>query len=142
MDTTKLKVALDDLVEQRNTLDAAIQSLQEVLLRFNGHPADETNTMGKGIRRITDGYLDLTVKYLERTGKPAMTKQIVNFIKQYKANPKIKRNSIEATLARHIQAKGAGARIIKLGRGIWGLPTHAQKPLMLEPSESRKDVAM
>lgn len=130
MDTTKLRIALDDMLEQRERMDKAIESLRAVIEDEEGHKVNSRSTPAPRRSEASEAYLDLAVTFLERRGKPARMKEILHYVRQIKGSA-VHRNSLEATLARHVRSKGTGARLIKLGRGVWGLPVHAQKPLQL-----------
>ena len=133
MKTDKITEALLDLQRQRDLIDNAIQSLQAILVRLNGHTASGrtehafsepviVNNNLAGPRADVLSYVNATIKILEAAGRPMHIKKIWDQIKLLRNNSKIKRQSVESTLLRHIQMKGDKAKVVKLSPGMYALP--------------------
>src|SRR2546422_1452237 len=128
MKTDKIREAIADLQAERDLIDNAIQGLQAVLVRLNGHAQKEmpftSDASGKGTQappRLEGSYLDMTIQLLKANGRPMRFKQILEQIRIIRDNPDIKRGSVESTLLRHIESKGRDARITKPRRGLYAL---------------------
>jgi hypothetical protein len=134
MNTTKLDAALADLIEQREDIasgfDEVIGALSGLIKKL------KSSDMGGQPERIgrrgeVPSYIQQAIEYISTIGKPSHIEQIVAFIRTARNDEEIKRGSVESALARHIRDKGASASLIKLGRGMYGLPHQAQRALTL-----------
>jgi hypothetical protein len=125
MKTDKIREALYDLQRQRELIDSAIQSLQAVLVRLNGH-SDSQGQMPfvseKKLPGTEMSYVDLAVQLLGTARRPMHIRHLLDQIRILRENPAIKRQSVEATLLRHIQMKGSEARIKKVAAATFALP--------------------
>jgi len=138
--TDKIREAIADLQEQRGLLDNAIQSLQTILVRLNGHSSSQV-AMPFGPETpsvlIDQGsYVDMAVQLLQASGHPMHVKQIWEQIKVLRNNPNIKRGSVESTLLRHIEAKRGETRLRKVRPATYGLPKPAEAHPVEPPTQN------
>jgi hypothetical protein len=110
-------------------LDAAISTLKNLIAGQTANKASEAKSSAR--RKDGPSYLDQAEAYLKTTGTPAHISAIVEYIQSARNNPNIGRATVEAGLLRHISTKKNMARLIKLGKGMYGLPQHSQTPLAL-----------
>jgi hypothetical protein len=128
MKTDKIRDAIADLQEQKDLIDNAIESLQEILVRLNGHATQVAMPfIPESAPKLAKGsYIDLSVQLLRANGRPMHVKKIVEQIRVLRNDPTIKRGSVESTLLRHIEAKAGESRVRKVGPGTYGLPKAAE----------------
>jgi len=134
MKTDKIKDAMLDLQNQKIVLEKAIEGLQAVLNGLNGHSESGNAAIVKqghyvispadSIRGIDPelSYIDSAIQFIKVSGRPMHIRKLVEQIQVLRHNPNIKRSSIEATIVRHIAAKGEDARIIRIRPGIYSVP--------------------
>ena len=126
MKTDKIREALLDLQRQRDLIENAIQGLQAILVRLNGQTTDDVFNNAGSLRTDKLSYVDATVQILEAAGRPMHVKKIWEQIKVLRGDSKIKRQSVESTLLRHISMKGDEAKVKKLSPGIYALTKRNQ----------------
>lgn len=129
MKTDKIREAIADLQEQRDLLDEAINSLQAVLVRLNGHANAQVSmpfAPEELPHTVRGSYVDMTVQLLQASGRPMHIKQILEQIRILRNDSTIKRASVESTLLRHIGAKHGEARLRKVRTATFGLPKPAE----------------
>lgn len=126
--TDKIRDAIVDLQEQRDLIDSAIQSLQAILVRLNGHSQVQMPFAAES-SPATDksSYIDLTVQLLKASGRPMHIKQILEQVRILRGNPNVKRGSVESSLLRHIELKGSESRVRKVRPATFGLPKSVEQ---------------
>ena len=78
----------------------------------------------------SDSYVDLAVKVISANdNKPMHMKDIVQRVCILKGNPNIQRRSVESTLTQHARAKGEKSRVLRTGRGMWGVRRYPRETL-------------
>jgi len=135
MKTDKIREAITDLQEQRDLIEHAIQSLQAILVRLNGHTSGQGTIpfSSQPTQRTAEGsYIDITVQLLRAGGRPMHITQILDQVRVLRNDANIKRGSVESSLLRHIEAKGQEARVRKVRSATYALPKttepHAAAP--------------
>ena len=123
MNTAKLKEALEELKAERATLNSAIATIERLIGGSNGS-ADVFPILRseKALQPRSVSYVDLSVEALRNHGKPMKVKDLTYEVGKLKGQD-IERRSLEATLFRHIRLNKAGAKLVKVGRGFYALPS-------------------
>ena len=129
MDIKRVKETLEDLRREKQLIDQAISGLEKLLVVSvsddGNHWIGDVQIIS-GVQEIVigrnDSYVDAAVKIIEANdGHPMHIKSIVEHIRRVRNNPKIKRQSVEATFHRHIATKGEQSRIVKMSPAIYGI---------------------
>jgi hypothetical protein len=127
MNIERVKELITELEAEVGAKVAALNALKALLVQEKNASTPQSETLPlklvqMGVAEESDSYVDLTVKIIEaNSGKPMRVKHIVERIRAAKNNPTIDRRSVEATLYQHVRAKGENSRVVKMGRGIYGL---------------------
>lgn len=126
MDADKVRELIADLerdIESKVRAIKALKSLLTVEPREESSNASATPHLFQAEQNASlasESYIDLAVRAVEQSPDEAVSmKDIVSFIRRIKGNPAIERRSVEATVARHMKAKGQMARLIKVGPGMY-----------------------
>ena len=132
VNTNKLKEALAELQHQKAMLDGAITQLQNIIATVNGSALQDQSSQVKGYREART-YIDDAVAVLEMSGQPLHIAKIAEKIGEIR-NRGIARASVESSIIRHASSLGHRARIVKVRRGFFGLPSW--KAIAREPQTS------
>lgn len=126
MDIAKIKELIAELETDIKIRQEALQGLWKLLPAVAHKQTDDQSNVRDSARPIlftsTDSYVDLAVKVITANdNRPMPMKDIAERIRILKNNPNIERRSIEATLTQHAANKGEQSRVMRVGRGIWGV---------------------
>ena len=132
VNTNKLKEALAELQHQKAMLDGAITQLQNIIATVNGGALQDQSSHEHG-RREARTYIDEAVTVLEMSGQPLHISKIAEKIGEIR-NKEVARASVESSIIRHASSLGHRARIVKVRRGFFGLPSW--KAIAREPQAS------
>lgn len=131
MDTNKIREMITELQVEIDQRLQAVKALERLLMS-SSTSTEKLNGMQDSVQPILfgsqDSYIDIAVKTIEaNAGRSTTVRQIVDRVRTLKGNPEIERRSVEATLYRHIKAKGDNSRIIKVGPGKYTLRRFARE---------------
>jgi hypothetical protein len=136
MYTAKIKEALADLVSQRNQIDLAISQLQAIIQSAEGVQAAFQPELSQADPSathvaITPSYIDDAVTVLRHSGKPLHIRQIMERISELRGKS-LHRNSVEASINRHVLKSKVNRKLSRFGPSIYGLSEwkESQPPLV------------
>ena len=132
MNTNKLKEALAELQHERSILDQAIANIQTIIATVNGG-SQAAHHMDNQMRTHATSYIDDTVAVLELSQQPLHIVKISQKIAEIRGK-EVARASVESSIIRHISSLKNRARIIKVKRAHFGLPSW--KAIIREPQAS------
>jgi len=125
MNTSKLREALIELQQQKTVIDNAISNLEKIISAMNGDLQSDDQvklvSFGRVTGRLGRSFLDIAVSVLESHAKPIHIKELTYQIERFRKK-QTKRNSVEATIARHIKS-ASDPRLVKVGPGFYALPS-------------------
>lgn len=138
MKTEKIREAIEDLKHQKGLIDGAIRVLEDLLVTLGDRASEAESSHGAtmplvlhladNLQSERPSYLEATVRMLKNIGRPLHISEIVRQMTHIRQDANIRRQSVESTLLRHIQAKGTHSKIIKVGRGMYGLRPDEDMP--------------
>ena len=122
MNLTKVKEALAELKRERELIDEGICGLQNIIAALENQGGQKQLFQSTPAPLGAGSYVDLAVNLIEaNSGQPMHINDILNHIRKVKANPDIKRPSVEATFFRHMTDRADKARLVKSSPGMYGL---------------------
>lgn len=123
MNTNKLKEALAELQHEQAILGGVISQLQNIIATGNGSVSLKLSSAEKEQQtERSPSYIDHAVMVLELSGQPLHISVIAKKIADMRGK-EVARASVESSVIRHISSLNNRARIIKVKRAHFGLPS-------------------
>jgi hypothetical protein len=120
MNTGKLREALAELQLHRSVLDAAIVSLESAIAMLEGSPTTRPIIQSALPINHRSSYIDDSVKIIRSAGKPLHMSELLTKLRELRG-ASIARNSVEASINRHISKTSGAVKLAKVAPSTYGL---------------------
>lgn len=131
MDTTKLREAIAEMQKHRNMIDAALVNMQAALAML-GEP-HTVSVPAESAHSDRTSYITDTVAILEDAGNPLhMSEIMAKIVERRGSASEVRRNSVEASINRHITKSKGTARLCRVAPSTYALAGFRQTgPLLI-----------